>query len=112
LWIAALALPAGSASIPRQNLRLIEILDDYSQNMHGYRFRLQPGFSRVRRLFRNSSGVEEEPGDARSATCLRCVGADRPKAQPFIEEVDGILVHICPKSRTELEKIDAILSRK
>src|SRR5712691_8003140 len=28
-----------------------------------------------------------------------CVGADRPEAQPFIDEVDGILVYICPKCR-------------
>lgn len=41
-----------------------------------------------------------------------CVGADRLEARPFIEEVDGILVYICPKCRRELEKIDATLSRK
>ena len=39
-----------------------------------------------------------------------CVGADRAEAEPFIEEVDGILVYICPKCRTELEKIDAALA--
>ena len=41
-----------------------------------------------------------------------CVGADRPEAQPFIEEVDGILVYVCAKCRKELGKIDATLSRK
>ena len=40
-----------------------------------------------------------------------CVGADRPEAHPFIEEVDGMLVHICPKCREELDKIDATLLR-
>lgn len=29
-----------------------------------------------------------------------CVGADHPEAQPFIDEVDGILVYTCPE-RTE-----------
>jgi len=41
-----------------------------------------------------------------------CVGADRPEAQPFIEEVDGILLYVCPKCRKEFEKIDAALSRQ
>jgi len=39
-----------------------------------------------------------------------CVGADRLEARHLIEEVDGILVYICPKCRTELEKIDAALA--
>lgn len=34
-----------------------------------------------------------------------CVGADRPEAQPSIEEVDGILMYICPRCRTELAEI-------
>jgi hypothetical protein len=33
-----------------------------------------------------------------------CVGADRPEAQPFIEEIDGILLYVCPKCRKELER--------
>ena len=41
-----------------------------------------------------------------------CVGADRPEAQPFIEEVDGILLYVCPKCRKEFEKIDATSSRR
>jgi hypothetical protein len=41
-----------------------------------------------------------------------CVGADQPEAQPFIEEVDGILVYVCPKCRKEPRKIDATLSMK
>ena len=41
-----------------------------------------------------------------------CVGADRPEAQPFIEEVDGIQLYTCPECREELDKIDATLSRK
>jgi hypothetical protein len=28
-----------------------------------------------------------------------CVGADRPEAQLFIDEVDGILVYTCPACR-------------
>jgi hypothetical protein len=28
-----------------------------------------------------------------------CMGADRPEAQPFIDEVDGLLVHTCPECR-------------
>jgi hypothetical protein len=35
------------------------------------------------------------------------VGADRPEAQTFVEEADGILVYVCPKCRKELEKTDA-----
>jgi hypothetical protein len=36
-----------------------------------------------------------------------CVGADRPEAQPFIDEVDGILVYTCPKCRKTLKELDA-----
>jgi hypothetical protein len=35
-----------------------------------------------------------------------CVGADRPEAQPYIVEVDGILTYICPACRTELEALE------
>ena len=28
-----------------------------------------------------------------------CVGADRPEAQPFTDELDGILVYTCPECR-------------
>ena len=28
-----------------------------------------------------------------------CVGADRPEAQPFVDEVDGIQVYTCPACR-------------
>jgi hypothetical protein len=31
-----------------------------------------------------------------------CVGANRPDARPFIEEVDGILVYTCPECREKL----------
>jgi hypothetical protein len=31
-----------------------------------------------------------------------CVGADRPEAEPFIDEVDGILVYTCPECREKL----------
>jgi hypothetical protein len=30
-----------------------------------------------------------------------CVGADRPEAQPYIDEVDGVLYYTCPKCREE-----------
>lgn len=35
-----------------------------------------------------------------------CVGADRPEAEPFIHEVDGILVHTCPECRKALDELD------
>lgn len=31
-----------------------------------------------------------------------CVGADGPQAEPFIDEVDGILVYTCPECREKL----------
>lgn len=31
-----------------------------------------------------------------------CVGADRPEAEPFIDEVDGILMYTCPECRHKL----------
>ena len=35
-----------------------------------------------------------------------CVGADRPEAQPFIDEVDGVLYYTCPECRKELEELE------
>ena len=40
-----------------------------------------------------------------------CVGADRPEAQPLIDE-DGILVYTCPKCRKALEELDQPLPRE
>ena len=37
-----------------------------------------------------------------------CVGADRPEAQPYIVEVDGVLSYTCPECR---EKLAALLPR-
>src|SRR5712691_9849035 len=37
-----------------------------------------------------------------------CVGADRPEAQPFIDEVDGILVYICPKQCIYLHQFESL----
>jgi hypothetical protein len=34
-----------------------------------------------------------------------CVGADRPEAQPFIDEVDGVLYYTCPECRKELAEL-------
>ena len=36
-----------------------------------------------------------------------CVGADRPEAEPFIDEVDGILLYTCPKCRVALAGLDS-----
>lgn len=44
--------------------------------------------------------VEERP-------VYGCVGADRPEAQPFIEEIDGVLYYTCPECRKELEELEA-----
>jgi hypothetical protein len=33
-----------------------------------------------------------------------CVGADRPEAEPFIDEVDGVLYYTCPECRKALEE--------
>ena len=38
--------------------------------------------------------------DARSV--YGCVGAERPEAEPCIDEVDGILVYTCPDCREKL----------
>jgi hypothetical protein len=40
-----------------------------------------------------------------------CVGADRPEAEPFIDEIDGILVYPCPKCRRALKELDGPLPR-
>lgn len=34
-----------------------------------------------------------------------CVGANRPEAAPFIDEVDGVLYFTCPECRRELAKL-------
>jgi hypothetical protein len=34
-----------------------------------------------------------------------CVGADRPEAEPFIDEVDGILVYTCLECREKLAEL-------
>jgi len=34
-----------------------------------------------------------------------CVGADRPEAQPFIDEIDGVLYYTCPECRKELAEL-------
>jgi len=31
-----------------------------------------------------------------------CVGGDRPEAQSYIDEVDGVLYYTCPECREEL----------
>ena len=41
-----------------------------------------------------------------------CVGADRPEAQPYIDEVDGILLYTCPECRKALEELDPTLPRE
>ena len=40
-----------------------------------------------------------------------CVGADRPEAQPYIDDIDGILVYTCPRCREELKEIAPTLGR-
>jgi hypothetical protein len=34
-----------------------------------------------------------------------CVGADRPEAEPFIDEVDGVLYYTCPACRQALTEL-------
>jgi len=34
-----------------------------------------------------------------------CVGADRPEAQPYIDEVDGVLYYTCPECRKALQEL-------
>ncbi len=34
-----------------------------------------------------------------------CVGAERPEAQPYIVEVDGVLTYTCPECRKALEEL-------
>jgi hypothetical protein len=36
-----------------------------------------------------------------------CVGADRPGALPFIDEVDGVLYYTCPACRLALAECDS-----
>jgi hypothetical protein len=40
-----------------------------------------------------------------------CVGADRPEAQPYIDDIDGILYYTCPAFREELKGIFPTLGR-
>lgn len=35
-----------------------------------------------------------------------CVGADRPEAQPHIDEVDGVLYYTCSECRKALDDLD------
>jgi hypothetical protein len=42
---------------------------------------------------------------------LGCVGADRPGADPVIDEVDGFLVYTCAKCRRALKELDGPLPR-
>lgn len=35
-----------------------------------------------------------------------CVGADRPEAQPYIPEVDGVLYSTCPERRKAVEELE------
>jgi hypothetical protein len=34
-----------------------------------------------------------------------CVGADRPEALPYINEMDGVLYYTCPECRRELAEL-------
>jgi hypothetical protein len=36
-----------------------------------------------------------------------CVGADRPEAKSFIDEVDGVLYYTCPACRLALAELDS-----
>lgn len=35
-----------------------------------------------------------------------CVGADRPEAQPYTVEVDGVRYYTCPECRKALEELE------
>ena len=35
-----------------------------------------------------------------------CVRADRPEAQPYIDEVDGVLYYTCPECRKALGELE------
>ncbi len=35
-----------------------------------------------------------------------CADADRPEAQPYIDEVDGVLYYTCPECRKMLDELD------
>jgi hypothetical protein len=36
-----------------------------------------------------------------------CVGANRPEAETFIDEVDGVLYYTCPACRQALAEFDS-----
>jgi hypothetical protein len=38
-----------------------------------------------------------------------CVGTDGPEAEPFIDEIDGILVYTWPECRRALKELDGPL---
>jgi hypothetical protein len=40
-----------------------------------------------------------------------CVGADRPEAQPYIDDIDGVLYYTCPACREELKEIFPTVGR-
>ena len=41
-----------------------------------------------------------------------CVGADRPEAQPYIVEMDGVLTYTCAECRKALDELDEPLPRE
>ena len=50
------------------------------------------------------SEVEEGPPMPEERLIYGCVDADRPEAQPYIDEVDGVLYYTCPECRKALEE--------
>ena len=48
--------------------------------------------------------VQEEPPFSEERPVYGCVGGDRPEADPYIDEVDGVLYYTCPECRKELEE--------
>jgi hypothetical protein len=58
--------------------------------------------------FAIASDVTMDPAVPDERSVYGCVGADRPEAMPFIDEVDGILVYTCPACRLALAELDSL----
>ena len=54
--------------------------------------------------FCNSSRVRRTPEMPEQRDVYGCAGANRPEAQPYIDEVDGVLYYTCPECRKALQE--------
>jgi hypothetical protein len=54
--------------------------------------------------------LRREPEMPEKRPVYGCVGSDRPEAQPYIVEVDGVLYYTCADCREEIAALEAELN--